>query len=281
WAGTAALKPDSGLPVSLRLKIDRPGHSLRVKLSLPESHLYDLELPSPYSDSSHATFKDRHLHAEFTPDIGLGIIGRIVPRPDERIVFDGDLVANELRGTLRITNYSSPITLRRGSVENPREPDIHFASALDSMPLGGKLVLPAGRGTFPAAVFVTGSDADTREAWQLEARALATAGVASLLYDKRGVGESNAASHDLASWDDLAGDVAGAVAYLRSRPDIVDAKRIGLIRPEPGHLDHRESRRSGSAHRFPGKHLRQRNQRRRARDVSHRGADESGWLFRR
>jgi len=233
WIGTAALKPDSGLPLSLRLKIDRPKDSLRVRLSLPESHLVDLELPSPYSDSSHATFIGRHLHAEFTPDIGLGIIGRIVDREDERIVFDGDLDINELRGTLRITSYSSPIVLRRAAVESAREPAIHFASALDSMPLGGKLVLPAGKGPFPAAIFVTGSDADTREAWQLEARALAAAGVASLLYDKRGVGESAGANHDLASWDDLAGDVAGAVAYLRSRADI-DAKRIGLIGQSQG-----------------------------------------------
>jgi len=100
--------------------------------------------------------------------------------------------------------------------------------------LGGKLVLPAGKGPFPAAVFVTGSDPDTREAWQLEARALADAGVASLLYDKRGVGESAGANHDLASWDDLAGDVAGAVAYLRSRPDIIDPNRIGLIGQSQG-----------------------------------------------
>ena len=234
WMGIAALKPDSGLPVSLRLKIDRPKDSLRVKLSLPESHLIDLELPSPYSDSSYATYSNPHLHAEFTPDIGLGIIGRIVPHQDERIVFDGYLVGNELRWTLRITVYNSPITLRRVAADSPREPAIHFTSAIDSLPLGGKLILPSGKGPFPAAIFVTGSDADTREAWQIEARALAEVGVASLLYDKRGVGESAGANHDLASWDDLAGDVQGAVAYLRSRPDIVDAKRIGLIGQSQG-----------------------------------------------
>ena len=234
WSGIAALRPDSGLPVSLRLKIDRSKDSLRVKLSLPESHLVDLELPSPYSDSSYATYINRHLHAEFTPDIGLGIIGRIVSHQEERIVFDGDLAGDELRGTLRITVYSSPITLRRVAADSPREPAIHFISGIDSMPLGGKLVLPSGKGPFPATIFVTGSDADTREAWQLEARALAEVGVASLLYDKRGVGESAGANHDLASWDDLAGDVEGAVAYLRSRPDIVDPKRIGLIGQSQG-----------------------------------------------
>ncbi|MFL5567817.1 MAG: alpha/beta hydrolase family protein [Gemmatimonadaceae bacterium] len=233
WSGIAALKPDSGLPVGVRLKIDRPKNSLRVRLSLPESRLVDLELPSPYSDSSYATYANGHLHAEFTPDIGLAIISRIVPHDEQRIVFDGGLNENELTGTIRITTYTSPITLRRES-ESRREPEIHFSSARDSMPLGGKLVLPSGKGPFPAAVFVTGSDPDTREAWQLEARALARSGIASLLYDKRGVGESAGANHDLASWDDLAGDVEGAVAYLRSRRDVIDPKRIGLIGQSQG-----------------------------------------------
>ncbi|HJQ09892.1 MAG TPA: alpha/beta fold hydrolase [Gemmatimonadaceae bacterium] len=234
WTGVAALKPDSGLPVTLRLKIERKSDSLRVLLSFPESHLVDLELPSPYSDSSYASFANGHLHAEFTPDIGLAFIGRIVPHDQERIVFDGDLVRDELKGTLRITSFRSPIVLHRTPAPGAREPAIHFYSAVDSLPLGGKLILPVGRGPFPAVVFVTGSDADTREAWQLEARALATAGVASLLYDKRGVGESNGANHDLASWDDLAGDVAGAVAYLRSRRDLIDPARIGLIGQSQG-----------------------------------------------
>jgi pimeloyl-ACP methyl ester carboxylesterase len=66
------------------------------------------------------------------------------------------------------------------------------------------------------------------------AEGLAARGIASLLYDKRGVGESIGASHDLASWDDLAGDVAGAVRYLRSRADLIDPRRIGLIGQSQG-----------------------------------------------
>lgn len=234
WEGVADLAPDSGFPVTLRLKISGDGDSLRVALSLPESRLIDLALPSPYSDSSFAAFRNGRLHAEFTPDIGLGIISRIVPRDLERIVFDGALSGTELRGVLQITSYRSPIRLRRVGATHPREPAVAFLSATDSLRLGGKLVLPAGAGPFPAVVFVTGSDPDTREAWQLEARALAAHGIASLLYDKRGVGESRGASHDLASWDDLAGDVEGAVTYLRSRADLIDPRRIGLIGQSQG-----------------------------------------------
>jgi hypothetical protein len=84
------------------------------------------------------------------------------------------------------------------------------------------------------AVFITGSDPDTRTRWLFEAATLARRGVASLLYDKRGVGESLGASHDLASWDDLAGDVEGAIDYLLTRSDAVDTARIGLIGQSQG-----------------------------------------------
>lgn len=234
WTGTADLRPDAGLPVGLRLKISNNHDSLRVALSLPQSHLVDLEIPSPYSDSSFAAYRQGHLHVEFTPDIGLAFIGFLGPRDEERIAFDGDLKDGTLRGEIRITSYRSPITLRRAEPQSSREPSIVFYSNGDSLRLGGKLILPTGKGPFPAVVFVTGSDPDTREAWQVEARALAEKGVASLLYDKRGVGESSGASHDLASWDDLAGDVEGAVAYLRNRKGLIDPKRIGLIGQSQG-----------------------------------------------
>lgn len=233
WSGEAALEPDSGLPVSVRIKVRHDTSGVSLLFSLPESRLVDLALPSPYSDSSSVTWNNGRLRAEFTPDIGLSILSRIVPRDQERIILEGRVTGDSIVGTIQITTFSSPIVLR---LEPPRrsEPAIHFTSTTDSMQLGGKLVLPQGAGPHPAAIFVTGSDPDTRDAWLFEARALAAGGIASLLYDKRGVGESAGASHDLASWDDLAGDVEGAVAYLRSRPDLIDADRIGLIGQSQG-----------------------------------------------
>jgi pimeloyl-ACP methyl ester carboxylesterase len=236
WCGVADVRADSGLPVSLRLKVRGMGDSARVALSLPESHLVDLEIPSPYTDSARLSLGDRSLTLEFPPDIGLGILSNLgAPRAAERIGFQGNLLGDEIRGTLRITRFESPITLRRDACRARfREPEITFRSARDSLQLAGKLVMPEGKGPFPFVVFVTGSDPDTREAWQFEARALAARGVASLLYDKRGVGASSGASHDLASYDDLAGDVEGAVRYLRARPDIADARRLGLVGQSQG-----------------------------------------------
>jgi pimeloyl-ACP methyl ester carboxylesterase len=212
------------------------GDSLSFALSLPQSRLIDLAIPSPYSDSASVGYSGGTLTAEFTPDIGLGFIGNLgVPRDSERIVFRGRREGDELRGTIRVTRFESPIALRKDRcAPRWREPEIFFYSRGDSLRLGGKLVLPDGKGPFPAVVFVTGSDPDTREAWQEEARALAAHGVASLLYDKRGIGASSGANHDLASWDDLAGDVRGTLRYLRSRPDVVDPRRIGLVGQSQG-----------------------------------------------
>src|SRR5439155_19645181 len=71
WEGVAEQRPDSGFPVTVQLKISRQGESLKVAVSLPESRLIDLALPSPFSDSSTAVYRDGHMRLEFTPDIGL------------------------------------------------------------------------------------------------------------------------------------------------------------------------------------------------------------------
>jgi pimeloyl-ACP methyl ester carboxylesterase len=236
WYGVATVRPDSGPSVAIRLTIRTTGDSIRAALSIPSSRLVDLEIPSPYSDSANASYRAGTLHVDYTPDIGLGILGRLsVPRDAERITFDGRLEGTELVGRLRITVFDSPIRLRRDAEPKARrELEVSFYSTQDSLRLTGKLVLPDGTGPFPAVIFVTGSDPDTREAWQVEARALAARGVASLLYDKRGVGGSRGASHDLASWDDLAGDAEGGLRYLRGRSDLVDPRRIGLIGQSQG-----------------------------------------------
>ena len=234
WSGVAARGPDAGLPVGVRLTVRPVGDSVQVLIDLPESRQVGLAIPSPYSDSASVSLVNGMLRAELTPDIGLGFIGNLgVPRADERISLAVRRRGDVLTGELRITTYRSPVTLTRAE-RSPREPAVTFYSSEDSLRLGGMLVLPQGRGPFPAMVWVTGSDPDSRLAWAYEARLLAEKGVASLLYDKRGVGESSGASHDLASWDDLAGDVAGAVGYLRSRSDVIDAARIGLVGQSQG-----------------------------------------------
>lgn len=112
--------------------------------------------------------------------------------------------------------------------------------------LAATVALPAGPGPFPAALLVTGSgpvDRDTNhprlhiDATRQLAHALARAGVASLRYDKRGVGASrvrrdgtdegkNGWKH--AGFVDNADDAEAAFAALAERPE-VDPARVALV----------------------------------------------------
>jgi uncharacterized protein len=92
--------------------------------------------------------------------------------------------------------------------------------------LAGSLFLPVGPGPYPAVAMVHGAGPDTRENYRLLASSLARRGVAALIYDKRGAGESTG---DLrtASFEDLTDDALAAVARLRREPG-VDPERVGL-----------------------------------------------------
>lgn len=237
WIGVADAQPDAGLPVTLKLEVSTARDSTRIAITLPESRQVRLTIPSPYSDSATASYRAGVLRLEFRPDIGLGFIGRLGPRSEERIVFEGRFEdPDRLAGNLRITSYVSRIVLRRASsaAADHREVPVKFVNETDSLRLGGTLIVPNAPPKPPVVVFVTGSDPDTRDAWRYEATTLIRRGVASLLYDKRGVGESAGASHDLASWDDLAGDLRGAITFLASRPDLVDTARIGVVAQSQG-----------------------------------------------
>ena len=79
----------------------------------------------------------------------------------------------------------------------------------------------------PRIILVHGSGAQNREAMLPWARFLVRRGIAVLGYDKRGVGGSTG-DWNMASYDDLAGDVVAAFEYLKTRSDI-DRTRIGLL----------------------------------------------------
>jgi len=93
--------------------------------------------------------------------------------------------------------------------------------------LGGTVLTPSGKGPFPAVVMVHGSNVQPREGYRfLGGDYFARHGIATLIYDKRGVGESGGKWLG-APLDTLAGDALAGVQLLQGRPDI-DRRRIGL-----------------------------------------------------
>ena len=94
--------------------------------------------------------------------------------------------------------------------------------------LVGDLYLPTSEGPHPALVFTHGSGGSGRDnrRHRLEAEHFSNQGIASLVFDKRGYGDSAGDWHS-ATFEDLAADALAAVAFLRSRPQIAP-NRIGL-----------------------------------------------------
>ncbi len=159
-----------------------------------------------------------------------------VQRSEGIMVMRGDRTTMRFRGGLRGDSLKGTFT------EEPGEAGAFaFARSRSSRPpfaernliwtdgdvtLAGSLLLPSGSATVPAVVFLHGSGPEGRWASRFLAMQLASHGIAALIYDKRGVGQSTG-NWRQATPNDLARDAAAAVARLRQEPGI-DPRRIGL-----------------------------------------------------
>jgi dienelactone hydrolase len=141
---------------------------------------------------------------------------------ESRIAFERD-AGGAITGLTWQRGDAAPRRARRTDTE--RREDVQFPSG--DLRLTGTLLTPAARGTHPAIILVHGSGPEDRDHVLPWARFLVRRGIAVLGYDKRGVGGSTG-DWNMASFEDLAGDVVAAFAYLRTRAD-VDPAQIGLL----------------------------------------------------
>ncbi|MGI9044668.1 MAG: alpha/beta hydrolase family protein [Gemmatimonadaceae bacterium] len=107
------------------------------------------------------------------------------------------------------------------------EEDVLYASG--DIQLAAALLIPDGRGPFPAAVIIQGSgDSDRSNGWaRAWAEALARRGIAALLTDKRGSGKSGG-DWKTVGFETLAADAVAGVEYLRSHRS-VRRRDVGVV----------------------------------------------------
>jgi pimeloyl-ACP methyl ester carboxylesterase len=147
-------------------------------------------------------------------------------------VFDGSASGDLIQGSWQEGDQAGSFKLKRAnpSQKAVREENVSFKSG--AIRLAGTLLLPNRRGPVPAIVFVHGAGPEQRFASRFLAEFFVNRGVAALIYDKRGTGESSG-DWTVSSFDELAGDVTAAVSFLKSRSEI-DAARIGLMGSSQG-----------------------------------------------
>jgi pimeloyl-ACP methyl ester carboxylesterase len=93
--------------------------------------------------------------------------------------------------------------------------------------LAGSLLLPKREVPVPAVVFVHGAGRQTREAYREVGEYYARRGIAALIYDKRGTGQSGGAYESSEPYENLVNDALSAVAVLKKRHEIAPSQ-IGI-----------------------------------------------------
>jgi dipeptidyl aminopeptidase/acylaminoacyl peptidase len=92
--------------------------------------------------------------------------------------------------------------------------------------LAGSLLLPRSEVPVPAVVFVHGAGRQTREPYREVGEYFASQGIAALIYDKRGMGQSGGAYESREPYD-LVNDALAGVAFLKQRREIAPSQ-IGM-----------------------------------------------------
>ena len=93
--------------------------------------------------------------------------------------------------------------------------------------LAGSLLLPRSEVPVPAVVFVHGAGRQTREPYREAGEYFASQGIAALIYDKRGIGQSGGAYESREPYENLVNDALAAVAFLKQRREIAPSQ-IGI-----------------------------------------------------
>jgi pimeloyl-ACP methyl ester carboxylesterase len=131
------------------------------------------------------------------------------------------LIPGDPRSVLRVQGPSGTMELRP-AVLYGEEPLTWTSSDIT---LHGTLLLPPGETPAPCVILMHGTEPGTRDFYRMFAHSFVMAGMAALVFDKRGFGESGGSADSLIR--DRADDVAAAIRALRTHPRI-DSANIGL-----------------------------------------------------
>ncbi len=169
-------------------------------------------------------------------NVDTGAFGTLFPvDTDQFFVGSAIYVPAPIRARVRFTRSGDHVDgiewAEAGSeaIEGTRtgivEEEVSFES--DGATLAGTILRPEGASALlPGAVVLGGSNWTERSGTRRDAEILSSFGMATLIYDKRGAGESE--GMPTVPFRQTARDAAAAVRFLESRADVIDGQ-VGLV----------------------------------------------------
>jgi pimeloyl-ACP methyl ester carboxylesterase len=145
----------------------------------------------------------------------------------DSLIFDGRISPASLSGTFRDGPARGTFSLKPVKPDAPpyRREDITFRNG--GVVLAGTLLVPQSAGLHPGIVFLHGSGAESRWGTSLFlADRFARQGVAALVFDKRGVGQSTGDWKTI-TYQVLAEDYMAGIRFLAGQPG-VNPKQVGI-----------------------------------------------------
>jgi pimeloyl-ACP methyl ester carboxylesterase len=144
-------------------------------------------------------------------------------------LVQGKLAGNRIEGTFTGAGAKDAKLSLRKTDRPPivfREEEVTFSNG--DVRLVGTIIFPQGPGPHPVVVFTHGGSPDHRglAVYRSEGVLFARSGVAALIYDKRGTGQSTG-DWTVSGIEEFAGDAIAGIRALKNRKDI-DSKRIGI-----------------------------------------------------
>lgn len=162
-------------------------------------------------------------------DLGSGRVRALYPAGAGFTIGSGFATRSPSTGSATLGATSARIDGRAAKRLQIRQLEVRFLSG--NVTLAGTLSIPPGAGKHAAAAFVQGSGPTVRAYLPDLSAMLLRQGVAVLVYDKRGIGQSGGiypgASPTAGAIDTLARDAAAAARFLAAQPEI-DRARVGL-----------------------------------------------------
>lgn len=168
-------------------------------------------------------------------DLGTGRFGTLFPTDTDEFFLGGAIyVPSPIEARLRFIRKGDNVrkveqrdgdgTVVSGERTPITEEQVSFES--DGVKLSGTVLRPAGSHALPGAVVLGGSNWARRSSNRRDAEIFASFGMTTLIYDKRGFGESG--GKRTVPFLETARDAAAAARFLEKRPDVIDGE-VGLV----------------------------------------------------